>query len=174
MSTARRFGTALLVVVVCVVVDRVTKDLAIKYLVGAAPIEYLGGLVTLQHTENLGAFLGMGARLPASIRTLMGIGVPIVLVMGSAWYVITTPQITVAQLISLACLIGGGIGNLIDRIWNNGAVTDFMMFGLGPLHTGILNIADIAVTFGALVFAWLGFRQQDSSDPPNPVETTES
>jgi len=97
-----------------------------------------------------------------------------VLVMGSAWYVITTPQITMAQLISLACLIGGGIGNLIDRIWNNGAVTDFMMFGLGPLHTGILNIADIAVTFGALVFAWLGFRQEDSSDPPNPVETTES
>ena len=91
MSTARRLGTALLVVVLCVVVDRVTKDLAIKYLVGAAPIEYLGGLITLQHTENLGAFLGMGARLPAAIRTLMGIGVPVVLVIGSAWYVILAP-----------------------------------------------------------------------------------
>lgn len=172
MSVARRIGTALLVVFVCVIVDRITKDLAIKYLVGAAPIEYLGGLITLQHTENLGAFLGMGARLPSLVRTLMGIGVPIVLVVGSAWYVFTTPQITMGQLVSLACLIGGGIGNLIDRIWNNGAVTDFMMFGLGPLHTGILNVADIAVTFGALVFAWLGFRQESSREQSKSVETT--
>jgi signal peptidase II len=155
-------------------VDRVTKDLAIKHLVGQAPIEYLGGLITLQHTENLGAFLGLGARLPALVRTLMGIGVPIVLVIGSAWYIITTPQITLAQLISLACLIGGGIGNLIDRIWNNGAVTDFVMFGLGPLHTGILNVADIAVTFGALTFAWLGFRQESLTEQQGTVETTES
>lgn len=173
MSTARRFGTTLLVIIVCVVVDRVTKNLAITYLVGAAPITYLGGLITLQHTENLGAFLGMGASLPASIRTLMGIGVPCVLIVGSAWYLFTSPQITVAQLVSLACLIGGGIGNLIDRIWNNGAVTDFMMFSLGPLHTGILNIADMAVTFGALAFAWLGFRQESSSEPSDPVEATE-
>jgi len=173
LSTARRLGTALLVVVVCIVVDRVTKDLAIRYLVGAAPTEYLGGLITLQHTENLGAFLGMGARLPASIRTLMGIGVPCVLVVGSAWYVFTSSQITVAQLVSLACLIGGGIGNLIDRIWNGGAVTDFMMFSLGPLHTGILNVADIAVTFGALAFAWLGLRQESSSKPSDPVEAIE-
>ena len=174
MSTARRFVIALLVVVVCVAADRVTKDLAIEHLVGAAPITYLGGLFTLQHTENLGAFLGMGARLPAWIRTLMGIGVPSVLVVASGWYVVTTPQITTAQLVSLACLIGGGIGNLIDRIWNNGAVTDFMMFGLGPLHTGILNVADIAVTFGALAFAWLGFLQESSSEQSDPVETTES
>jgi signal peptidase II len=173
LNTVRRLGIALIFVVSCIVIDRVTKSLAIEYLTGSAPITYLGGLITLQHTENLGAFLGLGARLPASVRLVMGIGVPSVLVLASGWYVITTYTISTAQLISLSCLIGGGIGNLIDRIWNQGAVTDFVMFGLGPLHTGILNVADIAVTFGALAFAWLGFRESsaEQSDVSKEAES---
>ncbi|PID99718.1 MAG: signal peptidase II, partial [Acidobacteria bacterium] len=56
------------------------------------------------------------------------------------------------QLVCLSCVIGGGIGNLYDRIFNDGIVIDFMNFGIGSLRTGILNVADLSVTFGAVIF----------------------
>jgi len=49
-------------------------------------------------------------------------------------------------------IIGGGIGNLIDRIMRDGRVTDFIYLEAGPLHTGIFNVADMAITIGVM---WL-------------------
>ena len=42
------------------------------------------------------------------------------------------------------------MGNLIDRVVNNGLVIDFINLGVGPVRTGIFNVADIGVTFGAI------------------------
>ena len=49
-------------------------------------------------------------------------------------------------------MIGGGAGNLIDRLRFGGRVTDFIYLAAGPLHTGVFNIADMAITGGVL---WL-------------------
>jgi signal peptidase II len=62
------------------------------------------------------------------------------------------------RIIAGACIVGGGMGNLIDRIINNFFVIDFLNFGIGSLRTGILNIADISVTFGALFFLFYELR----------------
>lgn len=61
-------------------------------------------------------------------------------------------------IIGLSHIIGGGIGNLIDRIFNSGAVIDFMNIGINDLRTGIFNIADVAITAGIvmLIFASSG------------------
>ena len=48
------------------------------------------------------------------------------------------------------CILSGGIGNLIDRVVNNGLVIDFINPGVGSVRTGIFNVADMGVvTFGA-------------------------
>jgi signal peptidase II len=52
--------------------------------------------------------------------------------------------------------VGGGIGNLIDRALHQGAVVDFMNVGLGNLRTGIFNVADVALTGGAIALALWG------------------
>jgi signal peptidase II len=56
----------------------------------------------------------------------------------------------------IAFIIGGGIGNLIDRLRYGGFVTDFIYLAAGPLHTGVFNIADMAITGGviAIVILW--------------------
>jgi signal peptidase II len=54
------------------------------------------------------------------------------------------------RVILWSCIIGGGIGNLADRLLNNFRVIDFLNFGIGNLRTGVLNIADISVTFGVI------------------------
>jgi signal peptidase II len=55
------------------------------------------------------------------------------------------------QMVCISTIIGGGISNIFDRILFGGYVTDFMNFGIGSLRTGILNFADMSITFGAIV-----------------------
>jgi len=56
------------------------------------------------------------------------------------------------------------MGNLIDRVWNNGLVTDFINVGIGPVRTGVFNVADLAVTFGAIAVGYL-FLQRKRCPP---------
>ena len=57
----------------------------------------------------------------------------------------------VRRLVAAGLIVGGGVGNLIDRI-ARGPVTDFLLLRLGPLHTGIFNLADACILAGG---AWL-------------------
>ena len=138
---------AIAVVALCTGCDQATKAIARTSLSHSEPIRLLSGIVTLAYAENLGAFLGMGVRLPLGIISAS------LLVLIITVFMLKTDHIRLPQLLCLSLLAGGGIGNLIDRIANDGAVVDFVMLSLGPLHTGILNVADLAITFGALGFA---------------------
>jgi signal peptidase II len=66
-------------------------------------------------------------------------------------YLVASRSLDGLHRIALACIIGGGIGNLIDRVAYQGSVIDFMNLGLGRLRTGIFNAADLAVLVGAIL-----------------------
>ena len=66
-------------------------------------------------------------------------------------------------------VMGGGFGNLIDRIYNQGRVVDFMNLGIGSLRTGVFNVADLAVTFGAIAVVCLSF-QRDAGEQKDAPE----
>jgi signal peptidase II len=51
----------------------------------------------------------------------------------------------------MAAVVAGGAGNLVDRIWFQGGVVDFLNVGFGNLRTGIFNVADMYITC-AVVF----------------------
>jgi signal peptidase II len=57
-------------------------------------------------------------------------------------------------VVALAGLAGGGFGNWMDRVLLGGVVVDFMNVGIGPVRTGIFNVADLAIMAGALFLAW--------------------
>ncbi len=73
------------------------------------------------------------------------------------------------MFVPLVCVLSGGIGNLIDRLSNDGLVTDFINVGIGPIRSGVFNVADIAITFGAVAIGLSTFKQMadDQGDPPN-------
>jgi signal peptidase II len=75
------------------------------------------------------------------------------------------------RFIAGAGILAGGIGNMIDRVTNAGKVTDFMNLGLGPVRTGIFNVADMAITGGAMLLAWYWMREEQTAEqkPANPV-----
>ena len=55
------------------------------------------------------------------------------------------------RTILLITVVSGGIGNLVDRLLNDFSVIDFLNFGIGAIRTGILNVADLSITFGVII-----------------------
>lgn len=146
---------ALLMIVTALVnvaCDQATKVVAKQELYGKPPISMLGGTFVLVYAENKGAFLGLYGKMPDAVRSIMLVWFPIAACLAGLIYIIVGKNLLLAERLLLASVIGGGVGNLIDRI-SAGFVVDFMNFGIGPVfRTGILNFADISITFGFIFF----------------------
>ena len=75
-------------------------------------------------------------------------------------YVYRDKGIDKTSLIGFCFIIGGGIGNIYDRILY-GSVTDFLFIDLGGVFkTGIFNIADLSVTTGMIMILLMSFRSK--------------
>lgn len=127
--------------------DQATKVVIRDTLDVGASLSYLGDLVRIEHAQNPGAFMSAGAALPALWRfwifNIMVGG--FLLALGSILF--SRAPRTAPMVIGLALVLGGGLGNLIDRILY-GSVTDFLIVGYGALRTGIFNIADMGIVLG--------------------------
>lgn len=132
--------------------DQVTKHLAREYLYDRGVIQVINDLFVLRYAENTGAFLGLGSEIPEPFKFIFLSLFPTLFLLGLFVYISRNKKLSLFQIICLSSIFGGGIGNLIDRITNNGTVIDFMNFGINGLRTGILNFADLSLTFGAIFF----------------------
>lgn len=120
-------------------------------------------MVELTLAENPGSFLGLGRLLPEDVRFgIFTIGIAVGLLALVA-YLITHRQIDSMRFIGLALIMAGGIGNLVDRVLRHGLVTDFAVVHVGPLHTGVFNLADVLIMIGATTILWT-FRGRASSE----------
>lgn len=144
------------IILVTIAVDQQTKMMARASLMNEPPRHY-AGILTLLHTENPGAFLSLGEHLPASLRHLIFDGLVSIGLLVAAFVLFTGRMQPGPDDIAIAFIIGGGVGNLIDRFRLGGRVTDFIYLAAGPVHTGVFNIADMAITGGVLWLAlsWL-------------------
>ena len=72
-------------------------------------------------------------------------------------------------LVGLALYFAGGASNLVDRVMH-GSVIDFMNVGVGPLRTGIFNVADMAILLGVAIFVFTHRQMEEppSGPPPGP------
>jgi signal peptidase II len=145
---ASRLGL-LVAVVGTIGCDRVTKQLASSVLAGMPSRSYLADTIWLGYTENRGGFLSIGAGLPPGVRTLIftcGTGLMLValsvLAMRHRW--------RGWPAIGVALFVAGGVSNWIDRVVR-GSVVDFLNVGIGPVRTGVFNVADMAIMLGAVI-----------------------
>ncbi len=139
-------------VVGIVLLDQTTKMLAIKHLKYREAIIYWADLFRLQYAENTGAFLGLGGTFSEPVRFwLLTLFNSIVLLSVSS-FLMFKKDLPPFVSFSLTLILSGGFGNLIDRVFRDGRVVDFMSMGLTfenwQLRTGIFNIADIAIMAG--------------------------
>lgn len=152
-ALGQRPGTLLLiagVVALSIASDQYTKHVARARLPAGQARTLLGGLVVLTRAENEGAFLSLGAGWPRPVRTAVFSGISsLVVAAAGAWLLVRRPP--AATALSLALVVGGGAGNLVDRLTRGGCVTDFLNVGIGRLRTGIFNLADVFLLAGALL-----------------------
>ena len=131
--------------------DQATKRVATQTLQNSEPKSYLGDTVRLDFALNSGGFLSLGSQLPPAARWWVFIGINMAFMIAITMFLLFNHDAGQAVFISLAYILAGGIGNLIDRIANNGQVIDFLNIGIGTIRTGIFNVADVGVMAGTLV-----------------------
>lgn len=137
--------------------DRITKMLAENYLQGRETLSYFYNTIVLEYAENRGAFLSVGSNWPDALKYVVLLIFPILVCLYGLYYC-AFKQKDKKLIIAMVCIIGGGLGNLIDRLFNDFRVVDFINFGIGTMRTGILNVADMSVTFGVIFLLFDQFR----------------
>ena len=76
-------------------------------------------------------------------------------------------------MLALALIVAGGVGNLIDRMTSSGGVViDFLNLGIGPVRTGVFNVADMAITGAFFLLLLQLVRSDHGRDAPQPEPAT--
>ena len=165
MSRAKRASLLifLLTSIGCLGCDQLTKEIARARLGGRAPISLAFGTVELALTENPGAFMSVGATWPEGVRSALFLVVVPAILGILCVMLLCQPGLSISDGIALALVVGGGAGNWLDRLLRDGSVTDFVRLGIGTVHTGIFNVADVAVIFGVAVLATSHWRSSEPS-----------
>ena len=130
-----------------VALDQWTKVWAANNLAFHEPIRVVGDLVRFTYTRNSGIAFGMfaGQSFPFYIFS-------IVAAVAVIWLWVRHPQLPPLRQWSLALILGGAVGNLIDRL-RFGEVTDFILLSWRGHEFPVFNVADMCVTFGVILFA---------------------
>ncbi len=139
--------------------DLWTKQLATEHLQYRAPVQVLGEFVRLTYTRNSGVAFGLGAGVPFPFAIFSIIAVAIIL-----YLFVTRRTGGRRREVALALIMGGAVGNLIDRL-RTGEVVDFIEVGWSRWHWPVFNVADSAVTVGVLLFALTWSWNENEAGP---------
>lgn len=151
-----------------VLVDQVTKQLAVTHLAGADPVRLLGGAVYLVHTTNSGAAFNLG-----SSYTWVFPLIAFAVIGWIGWMALRLRS--VAWAVALGLVLGGAAGNLVDRLFRDpgpfrGEVVDMLsMFAPDGSVWPVFNLADSALVVGVGFAVWLELtgRRRDGTRVPS-------
>jgi signal peptidase II len=155
----RLFWTAAILVVI---VDVLTKTLAVKYLIPHVPADIIGTVVRFTLAYNPGAAFSMslGPMSRYIFGTLSTIALIVLWRLYRIWRLSTVSSSEfVWRALGLGLAWGGAAGNLIDRFRSPLGVVDFIDIGVGDVRFWTFNVADSSVTVGAAVLAWVLWRE---------------
>ena len=149
---ARIYDTlALLTAIVVIVLDQWTKALVVQYLsppASKAPIPLIGNYLTIFYIQNSGAAFGLFANTIA-LAALIASAVCIITYL----YVRTLNSAPLAYKLIFGMIIGGAVGNLVDRAIRGGFVVDFIYFRIPEInyHFAVFNLADASISVGVFL-----------------------
>jgi signal peptidase II len=153
-----------------VLLDFVTKRIAVAML-GRVPLRLLGDWLTLRLVYNPGAAFGIHVG-SYSRWVFTVLAVVALVVLGSM--VRQTRPTQHMRLLALALVCGGAVGNLIDRLRGGPGVVDFIDVWIGSFHWPTFNVADMAVSCGAVALALVLWHEgRDSERAAQRADTAE-
>ena len=142
-----RYAALLLLISANIGCDQLSKSVVRRNIDYHESIPVWNEHIVLTKVENSGAFLSLGATWPTAAKLVVFMALPILaLVLAMGWLFVQKYE-NRTTLFGVCCLIGGGAGNLVDRLLY-GSVTDFLYLHFGIFKTGIFNAADLSITLG--------------------------
>jgi signal peptidase II len=157
------FAVAALVVII----DQASKRIIWEIFKYRGGTDVIDGILRISLSKNTGAVLGI---FSGSLKLLLGITfISVAALIVFAYRMRFAP---LSKRIYLGLIIGGAFGNLIDRI-ASGEVLDFIDMGIGRYRWPTYNVADIAVTVGAVLLIWGFIRHPHQTDGENGATASE-
>lgn len=120
-------------------------------------VDVIGEYVRLTYIHNPGAAFGISVGAYSREIFLVLSVVALAALLGMYWF---TPPEDRVRLVSISLICGGAIGNLVDRVRSTAGVVDFIDIGIGDVRWPVFNVADIAVTTGAIILALSLWREE--------------
>lgn len=154
----------LLIILLVIVADQISKYITVQYLKPLNTVPILEDVFSLTYVENRGAAFGIFQNQRWFLIIL-----PILIVSVAIIFLMRNRNESLLTRISLAVILGGAIGNLIDRIIR-GYVVDMFQFTF--IQFPVFNVADMAVVCGTVILALqlLFYQEKVTSDPKQANE----
>jgi signal peptidase II len=149
------------VVVLVAALDVVTKAIAVRELtLPRVPHEAVGNLVRFTLVYNPGAAFGLHLG-PQSRWIFTALTIVALVILGRLYR--GTMRGDVPRVVALALVCAGALGNLCDRLRSDLGVVDFLDVGFGAMRWPTFNVADMAVSCGAVLLAWVLWREDHAA-----------
>jgi len=161
-----RLASVVTIAAVVVVVDQITKLIALSRLIVGVPVVLVDGFLALTLVMNPGLAFGLLAGIPASWRWVVGLLSLVALVVLLRVALRILPSGGWREQSAIGLIFGGAVGNLIDRT-RFGAVVDFVDVYVRDWHWPAFNVADSAITVGVLALALVVLLERSPS-PATP------
>jgi signal peptidase II len=152
----------LLIIIGNIGCDQISKKIIRENIIPNQTVHLLSSQLTVTNVENSGAFLSLGDSLHGTIKNILLTLFPFTAIILGLIYVITKRNLSTPMLAGFCFIIGGGIGNLFDRMVY-GSVTDFLHIDFGIFHTGIFNMADLSIMIGIFIIFLQSFSRNVST-----------
>lgn len=161
----------LLIIAGVVVIDQITKWLVVANMQLRESIVVIEGVLNWTYTRNLGAAWGILAEQRWVFMILSSVAIVLIL-----WYLFKNHKESRFADLSLSLIVGGGIGNMIDRLFYKEGVIDFVDFCAFDFWTYIFNFADVCVCVGGgMLMLWcvLMLVKESKASKEKPLEMTD-
>ncbi|PPC79752.1 MAG: signal peptidase II [Hyphomicrobium sp.] len=159
-SVSKKTIVIMSIVVGVFLADAFTKSAAQQYLPPAGAI-YISPFLNLKLAYNQGISFGLlKANSTTDVITLLVFQCAILAALG---YLAMRSSVPIERA-SLSLIVGGAVGNIFDRAVNH-AVTDFLDLHLYGWHWPTFNVADIAISIGAVLLIWTTIRNTHRQGP---------
>ena len=157
---------AIIIIIMTIFIDQISKYGAFINLLDSKPIVIIENFFQLNYVENYGAAWGILKNQRHFLVILT-----ILIFMALAIYIKTNKNLSKLTLISISLIIGGAIGNLIDRI-KMGYVIDFLDVNFGDLYDfPVFNFADSFIVIGTFIMLYLILT--DRYEKPEEIKQSE-
>jgi signal peptidase II len=174
-ATLRQYSPFFLSMII-IVVDQITKVWVVRVIPqGTVHVSYLNDFLWIVHVRNSAIGFSLGAGLPETIKRILFIGIPLLLLVVMVVMVLRSKELTQYQRWLVAGIIGGGLGNIVDRMFRPAWVVDFIsvrIFGLfGMERWPTFNVADssLVVTGILLIFSLILMKQPFSGSEKKEI-----